>query len=258
MTILCEEDQLTLTAEFPTFSTGEWLTDTDANIANPTDPITFVENLNPGSNVFVWALSNGACEQYSTDTLIVISEKMPIANSDDFEINLNDTLNINVFENDILPNEDFDFIITKFPDNGELVENEDGTLTYQPQENFFGFDNFRYEICSQFCEELCDTAIVTIGVTGSEGSGLCLIPNIISPNGDGNNDFFLVSCIDQFPENELKIFNRWGDKVYETRNYQNNWAGTHNDLPLPSGTYFYLLRLGEGSEKFQGFITIFR
>ncbi len=257
--VLCEQDQLTLNAEFPAFSTGEWLTNSEANIANPTNPVTFVEDLNPGKNVFVWALSNGACTHYSKDTVIVYSERTPMANSDAYEINLNDTLNMNVLENDVLvPNTDFRFVVTKYPDNGELIEATDGTLTYKPQDNFFGFDNFRYKICSQRCEELCDTATVSIGVTGSEGSGLCLIPNVISPNGDGNNDYFLVSCIDQFPDNELKIFNRWGDKVYEVRNYQNDWSGTHNDLPLPSGTYFYLLRTGEGTTGFQGFITIFR
>ena len=116
-------------------------------------------------------------------------------NPDAFEINLNDTLNMNVLENDVITaNMDIRFVITKFPDNGELIEGEDGILTYKPQDNFFGFDNFRYKVCSELCESLCDTAIVTIGVTGVEGSGECRIPNVISPNDDGNNDYFLLSC----------------------------------------------------------------
>ena len=257
--ILCDEDQLTLNAEIPTFSMGQWFTEGGATIANPTNPSTFAENLSPGANVFIWALSNGACENYSTDTVIVHSERMPMINANAYEINLNDTLDMNVLENDVISaNMDIRFVVTKYPDNGELIEQADGTLTYKPQSNFFGFDNFRYKVCSQLCESLCDTAVVTIGVTGTQGSGECLIPNVISPNDDGNNDYFLVSCLDQFPDNELKIFNRWGDKVYETRNYQNDWAGTHNQLPLPSGTYFYMLKLSEDGEPLQGFITIFR
>ncbi len=257
--ILCDEDQLTLNAEIPTFSMGQWFTESGATIANPTNPSTFAENLDPGENVFIWALSNGACENYSTDTVIVHSERMPMINADAYEINLNDTLDMNVLENDVISaNMAIRFVVTKYPDNGELIEGEDGILTYKPQSNFFGFDNFRYKVCSQLCESLCDTAIVTIGVTGTQGSGECLIPNVISPNDDGNNDYFLVSCLDQFPDNELKIFNRWGDKVYETRNYQNDWAGTHNRLPLPAGTYFYMLKLSEDGDPLQGFITIFR
>jgi len=257
--VLCEADQLTLEAEIPTFSTGQWSTTTGAIIANPTSPSTFVENLSSGENVFIWALSNGACLNYSTDTVTVNSERMPVANPDNYEINLNDTLDINVLENDIIAaNMDIRFVVTKFPDNGELIEGEDGMLTYKPQANFFGFDNFRYKVCSELCESLCDTAIVTIGVTGVQGSGECLIPNIISPNDDGNNDFFLISCLDLFPNNQLRIFNRWGDKVYETRNYQNDWAGTYNRNPLPAGTYFYMLELEEGADPLTGFITIFR
>jgi len=222
--ILCDEDQLTLNAEFPSFSEGRWLTETGANIAAPTSPSTFAENLNPGENVFVWALSNGACMNYSTDTLIVHSERMPMANADNYELNLNDSLVMDVLENDALvTNVDVNFRVSKFPDNGELIENEDGTLTYKPNANFFGFDNFRYKICSNLCEELCDTAIVTIGVTGVQGSGDCIIPNVISPNGDGVNDNFLVSCINEFPDNQLKIFNRWGDEVYSIKKYQNDW-----------------------------------
>jgi len=257
--VLCEEDQLTLNAEIPTFSTGQWMTESGAIVANPTSPSTFVESLNPGQNLFVWALSNGACANYSTDTVTVHSERQPIINADNYEINLNDTLNMNVLENDVITDDmDIRFVVTKYPDNGELVEGEDGILTYKPQGNFFGFDNFRYKVCSQLCESLCDTAIVTIGVTGTEGSGDCIIPNVISPNDDGNNDYFLVSCIDQNPGNRLRIFNRWGDKVYETRNYQNDWAGTHDRQPLPAGTYFYMLQLSEEADPLQGFITIFR
>ena len=256
---LCEEDQLTLSAEIPTFSTGQWLSESGATIANPISPTTFAENLSPGENVFIWALSNGACVNYSMDTVTVHSERTPIVNADNYEMNLNDTLVMNVLENDIITaNMDIRFVITKYPDNGELIEGENGLLTYKPQGNFFGFDNFRYKVCSNLCESLCDTAIVTIGVTGVEGSGDCIIPNVISPNEDGNNDYFLVSCIDLFPDNYLRIFNRWGDKVYETRNYQNDWAGTHDEQPLPSGTYFYMLQLEEEGKPLQGFITIFR
>jgi len=258
--VLCEDDQLTLTAEIPTFSTGQWITESGATIANPRSPTTFVESLNPGSNLFVWTLSNGACTNYSTDTVIVHSERMPMINPDNYEINLNDTLNMNVLKNDVITaNMDIRFVVTKYPDNGELIEGTDGILTYKPQSNFFGFDNFRYKVCSQLCESLCDTAMVTIGVTGTQGAGgPCLIPNIISPNEDGNNDYFLVSCINQYPDNQLRIFNRWGDKVYETRNYQNDWAGTFESRLLPAGTYFYVLELEEGGTPLKGFITIFR
>ncbi|MFK7980951.1 MAG: gliding motility-associated C-terminal domain-containing protein, partial [Saprospiraceae bacterium] len=97
-----------------------------------------------------------------------------------------------------------------------------------------------------------------ITLNGLNTKGECWIPNILTPNGNGKNDALIIPCTQQFPNNELNIFNRWGDKVYETRKYQNDWAGTHKGNPLPAGTYFYMLQLEENGEPLQGFITIFR
>ena len=73
-----------------------------------------------------------------------------------------------------------------------------------------------------------------------------IIPEAFTPDGDGINDSFEIAGIEQAPENTLIIFNRWGNVVYETSNYQNNWLGTSNvqltigNEDLPTGTYYYL------------------
>jgi gliding motility-associated-like protein len=54
------------------------------------------------------------------------------------------------------------------------------------------------------------------------------------------------------------VFNRWGDKVFEQENYQNDWKGTHNGQNLPPATYFYIIELGEGNEPVQGYVSIMR
>jgi len=78
--------------------------------------------------------------------------------------------------------------------------------------------------------------------------------NAFSPNGDGLNDFFKVEFIEFYPNNTLFIFNRWGNKVYEKAPYNNEWNGDD----LPSGTYFYAIDPGDGSEVLKGFLTIFQ
>ena len=90
------------------------------------------------------------------------------------------------------------------------------------------------------------------------------IPNAITPNEDGLNDVFILDFLvknpDAFPKNELSIYNRWGDMVYQSKPYQNNWKGTNqNGDPLPAGTYYYILRLdlNEGN-VYQGDVTILR
>ncbi|MBD3581315.1 Ig-like domain-containing protein [Flavobacterium selenitireducens] len=84
---------------------------------------------------------------------------------------------------------------------------------------------------------------------------LCLIVyNEFTPNGDGDNETFRIDCIENYPNNMLQVFNRYGVMVYKTRGYQNNWDGIANqnspineDKMLPAGTYYYTLELGDGS-----------
>jgi gliding motility-associated-like protein/uncharacterized repeat protein (TIGR01451 family) len=63
------------------------------------------------------------------------------------------------------------------------------------------------------------------------------IPNIITPNNDGKNDVFKIVGLESYPGSQLIIFNRWGNEVYRTDNYLNNWDGSG----LAEATYFYLL-----------------
>ncbi|MFO0477770.1 MAG: gliding motility-associated C-terminal domain-containing protein [Bacteroidota bacterium] len=79
------------------------------------------------------------------------------------------------------------------------------------------------------------------------------IPNIITPNGDGVNELFTIKNIDQHPNSSLIIFDRWGRKVYETPNYNNEWKGEG----LSDGTYFYLLDVPD-EKRYNGFVTVFR
>ena len=82
--------------------------------------------------------------------------------------------------------------------------------------------------------------------------------NMMTPNGDGINDRFVIRNIDSYPGNELKIFDRSGRLIYTKRGYQNEWDGRMNGRALEEGTYYYLLDFGAGLPKVKGFITIIR
>ena len=86
----------------------------------------------------------------------------------------------------------------------------------------------------------------------------CWVPNIITPNDDALNDAFEIPCLDFYPENNIKIFNRRGDIVYEKTAYANDWTGTYQGDPLPEGTYFYILQLDLNTMPIQGFFTLTR
>ncbi len=94
----------------------------------------------------------------------------------------------------------------------------------------------------------------------------CLITyNEFSPNNDGVNDTFVIGCIENYPNNKLEIYNRWGNIVYSKRNYNNEFDGTSNGRAtvntsekLPDGTYYYVLDLGDGSKPKVGWLYINR
>jgi gliding motility-associated-like protein/uncharacterized repeat protein (TIGR01451 family) len=83
------------------------------------------------------------------------------------------------------------------------------------------------------------------------------IPNVITPNGDGKNDYFRIPGLELYTENDLVIFNRWNNKVYEKKNYSNEWNGSG----LNAGTYFYVLRLKDKNgnwHSYKGYIMLLR
>lgn len=84
------------------------------------------------------------------------------------------------------------------------------------------------------------------------------IPNVITPNGDGKNDSWRIENIQLFPKNKVQIVNRWGDQVFKSEFYNNDFDGSFSGGLLPAGTYYYLLDLGDGWGVFKGPLTIIR
>ena len=85
--------------------------------------------------------------------------------------------------------------------------------------------------------------------------------NGVTPNGDGINDAFFIQNIEQFKGNSVEIFNRWGQNLANIKDYDNvnnNWKGTigsSNEI-APSGTYFFIINLGNGTKSIKGWIEL--
>jgi gliding motility-associated-like protein len=82
--------------------------------------------------------------------------------------------------------------------------------------------------------------------------------NIISPNGDGINDKWMIDNIDFYPNNEVKIFDKGGRLMYDKKGYDNSWDATINGSPLAEGTYYYIIDFGTGRRKFKGYVTVIK
>ncbi|MCG8696693.1 MAG: gliding motility-associated C-terminal domain-containing protein, partial [Bacteroidales bacterium] len=112
-------------------------------------------------------------------------------------------------------------------------------------------DRLTCVICDNGTPSECVTAVFTIQYELD-----ILFTEAISPNGDGINDLWLIPGIENYAENNVKIFNRWGSIIYEIDNYDNVinvWDGTRNygliqNGYVSKGTYFYVVEI-KGHKK---------
>jgi gliding motility-associated-like protein len=89
-----------------------------------------------------------------------------------------------------------------------------------------------------------------------DGEGDCLIvPTGFSPNGDNENDNWNIIGIEQFTKNQVQVFNRWGQTVFESNGTAVNWDGSYNDKLLPIADYYFVVDLGNGQVT-NGTLTI--
>lgn len=98
-----------------------------------------------------------------------------------------------------------------------------------------------------------DTVIVTVNKLQN-----IKITNLFTPNGDGINDAWYIQDILNFPDNEVIVYNIYGNEVYNKKGYTNDWKGTYNGSELSDGTYFYILKLGSSDKIFKGSVDILR
>ena len=82
--------------------------------------------------------------------------------------------------------------------------------------------------------------------------------NVLTPNGDGKNDVWVINDIALYPQNTVTIFDKGGRVLYHVSGYKNDWDGTLNGKPLAAGTYYYVVDLGPNQRQFKGFISIVR
>jgi len=193
----------------------------------------------------------------NNDTPTVTSfPRSPNAVDDTGVSTANAAVTINVLSNDNAGSSTFvklSIEIVRQPENGRVVVNADGTVTFTPNTGFTGSDTFTYRVkdANGYYTNIASVVIITNFIA-------IKIPNLFTPNGDGINDAFEIIGLNQYQTNELQIINRWGNEVFHAKGYQNNWTGEG----LNEGTYYYLLRVKKAGsdelEVFKGYITLIR
>jgi len=150
------------------------------------------------------------------------------------------------------------------PKNSTISEVDYDRLefVYTSLENFFGKDTVRVTITDNGYPSQSVVAEVVVDV---ERKALVEVSSAITTNGDMINDEWHLKNIDLFPENSVYIYDRWGGLIFKTHGYDNNsvvWIGNNNQSNLgnqnfvSTGTYFYIIDLGNGNGKLTGAVEV--
>ncbi|WP_053991882.1 gliding motility-associated C-terminal domain-containing protein [Mangrovimonas sp. TPBH4] len=236
------------------------LTSIDADVLNGQDPSIYIvsyyaneadaeagtnalespyENTSNPQTIYVRIESNVAYDCYSVGEVVLAVDAVPYAsfNTDEvaYEVCPNATVPIEI---SLILEEGFtaDEVTVEWSQDGGLIAGESGlTLPVLTQGTYTAVVTSNASGCSYE---------VSADVIELEN---CIIPQGISPNGDGMNDNFDLSS---FRVSKIEIFNRLGTLVYSKNNYTNEWYGQTNDgEDLPVGTYFYTMEYEEGKTR---------
>ena len=152
--------------------------------------------------------------------------------------------------------------------NMDVIEPDETEITMlMPQDGFYEWEGDLYRKPGTYKKMLknqfgCDSLVVL--TLDANPTAHVNIPEGFSPNDDGINDTFVIQGIENYADNRIRIFNRWGNKVYEASPYRNNWDGRNHEGgnvgsdKLSVGTYYYLLWLRKNDSPKKGYIYLNR
>ena len=121
--------------------------------------------------------------------------------------------------------------------------------------NFSSANIGEYYLVATNNDNCSDTTVVNLSLNEST---CFFIPSVFTPNNDGTNDTWVIEGMWQFPNCVVKVYNRWGQNLFESKGYATPWDGTFEGKDCPIADYYYIIDLKNGSKVFTGTITIKR
>ncbi len=136
--------------------------------------------------------------------------------------------------------------------NGETSTDQNPSTTY--------FENGIYNVTQWVTSSTgcTDSITVPIAINTVTNEISELIPNAISPNGDGKNDVWKLDFIKFLHQDaEIVVVNRWGQTIFQSVGYDTPWDGTYQGDIVPEGTYYYIIKLS-ADEVYKGTILVLK
>ena len=222
-------------------------------IADPFEPASAFYDADPGTTELIWTFNNGGCS--TSDTTKLLTWEQP------------DTANAGP-DQTIQPGQDA-VLAANTPLMGagqwSQVSGPGGLTILQnnlPNTQVSGvLAGNNYELEWRIENGTCPPETDRMWLYGAQ----FIIPEVVTPNDDQKNDVWEIIGLENYGRVKLVIINRWGNPVFETDDYQNDWAGTNTaGKKLTDDTYFYVLELmevqagAEGKSQFSGYVVLKR
>ncbi len=227
------------------YGSGHWSANSDVDFGSADASNTAVQVTAPGTFEMHWTVTNGQCT--SIDNVLVtfhIPEQLGEVNAgSDESWNIKRSFQLQGFADGATETR-----WTLLDGSGYIQNAEE--LSTEVRDLEIGSNTFMLSARVGACPFIMDTVVLVIRDL--------FIPSGYSPNGDGVNDNFEIIGIDVYRDNELTVLNRWGQVVYQTVGYANEWNGQGNTgSPLLDDTYFYMLKFN-GDATYNGQVIIKR
>jgi gliding motility-associated-like protein len=244
---ICSGTPVTFTATSNnggTYPIYQWIINGN-NVGLGTNNNTFISNNLSSNDIITCQLSSSAnCAVPQTkisNSITMVVNQLPVVNGGgDKIIKKGDKVVLNATTSGNIAD------ITWSPATG-LDNTKILTPTASPDKTTF------YTITVQSVDGCVATDMVKVTVQEN-----ITIPNTFTPNGDGVNDTWDIKNLIDYSDCSVQIFNRWGQEVYQSKGYYNAWDGTYNGKPLPPGTYYYVIKLGNGTKPLGGWVALIR
>lgn len=201
------------------------------------------DNFESGEDYFTYRIvDNSRLASNAVRVDLTILKTSPQAVDDYFVQPYNGKIQLSVTRNDFVEYSEIDaesVRIISNPSHGSLRYQGNGIFIYESEKTFSGIDQFTY-IVRDKNGNWSEEATVQIEVAG------LVLPNVITPNGDGYNDTFEIIGLYKYDRCEFQVFDRFKNVIYSNDNYKNDWVVQPN---VTDGTYFYLVRLWDKEKK---------
>ncbi len=246
----CSVEQLNISTATPASGTGTWSSPHGTTISDPASPATVLTNMPDGWSQVIWTVSAPGCPSNSDTMNIFRGGGQSILTADTTICYGTDP----VVLVEATPTDSLQTFEWLFSSGGGFIHTPGSSQT-EVSELLMGENRIIYTVTHTLCPKESDTLLINI-IPCEDFEPV--FPTVITPNGDGKNDLFVVHNLEKiYPNCQMTIFNRWGNVVFESTGYATAWDGTYKGEKLPMGAYYFKLELNDGQNTvYNGSISI--